>query len=83
MGPEEPALPERLGWIWQAFWAVSSSRSSGWGNGPIPFEAVDCYARRYDLSETAFDTLWPCLREMDAVFLSVLGPKREGRDGNG
>nr|WP_246659473.1 hypothetical protein [Ancylobacter moscoviensis] len=35
---------------WRAFWALSSSRSSG-PHGVIPFASVDRYAERYGIDD--------------------------------
>lgn len=71
-----PDLPEHLEWVYEAFWALSSSRQIGMGIGPIPFEPIDRYADRYHIED--FEEFHHLIRAMDAAFLEHHNRKTGG-----
>lgn len=72
-------LAEHLQFVWAAFWALQGDRHLGFGSvGPIPFQAIDAYARRtgiVDLDE--FDRFQRMITEMDGVWLAEARRKQE------
>jgi hypothetical protein len=67
---DRPEVPAELAFYLGAFWALSGDRQSGWSIGPIPFAAVDAYARRYGVAGLdAFDRLNTLVGRMDVVFM--------------
>lgn len=72
-----PRIEEHHAWAWDAFNAVSSDRSFGFGPGPIPFGAIDRYATRMGIDDPdQFVTLVEILRELDRAYLKHLEDKR-------
>jgi len=58
-------VPARLAWIYAAFWELSTCRTVGMSMGPIPWTAVNDYARAQDvISRERFLFL---VRRMDDV----------------
>lgn len=70
-----PELHPGLGLYYQAFWALSTTRSIGMDYGPIPWTAIQEYARWWRLDEEQTDSLHYHLSEMDKVFLAHRGAK--------
>lgn len=69
---DRPAVEPESEFAWDAFWALSSDRASGFGEGPIPFTAIESFARRYridDLDE--FDDLASMVRALDGEYLRM------------
>lgn len=64
-----PQLPAALEWVWDAYHTLSASRQLGMTVGPIPFEAVDRYAARYEIDGEDFDDFLAMISAIDAVYL--------------
>lgn len=66
-----PELHEHLAFAWQAFLELSTDRPVGLGGaGPIPWAAIDRYARRYRLDDVdAFEIFMTLVRAADAAWL--------------
>ncbi|ESQ83256.1 hypothetical protein AEAC466_13470 [Asticcacaulis sp. AC466] len=65
-----PALLPGANQFLQAFWEVSHDRPVGFGVGPVPFGAIDRWARRYGIDDADdFDDLVGAIRVMDGVYL--------------
>lgn len=69
----EPDLPIDGEEVWEAFWVLTSSRSTGFGRGPIPFLAIDRYAERFDIDD--FQTFHHLLTAMDGAYLNHVNAK--------
>jgi hypothetical protein len=73
-------VPDHLGDVWTAFWALSGDRQYGamGGVGPIPFAAIDRYAARFGVDEgedfARFHTL---IKRMDRSYLEWIGKQGE------
>lgn len=72
--PEEylnpPELWPHLRFYWDAFTTLGTDRSVGMAEGPIPFSAVDRYARRYGIDDIDdFDVFLRIMRGLDAEYL--------------
>jgi hypothetical protein len=51
--------------VWTGFWTLQADRPIGLGGaGPIPFTALDAYARRHDLHGVAFEQFRRLIGEM-------------------
>jgi len=74
--PADAELPEGAEFYLDAFWQLSTDRpQSGFGVHPIPFRALDVYARRYGIEGENFDDLASAVRGADAAFLDVMVQK--------
>jgi hypothetical protein len=67
---QEPAVEESDRLFMDAFWALSTCRSSGFGIGPIPWLAIDQYAQRhgYDDDQEFMTAFTAIMMEIDAGF---------------
>lgn len=55
---------------WEAFYSLSNDRQIGMGIGPIPWSAIDRYARRFGIDGAdEFDAFAFLIRSMDGAFL--------------
>lgn len=72
----EPDLYPDLRDVWDAFWTLSPSRSSGMAMGPIPFESVAKYAELYRVEE--FEEFHALVRAMDSEFLKHVNKAKDG-----
>lgn len=64
----EPEMYADLSWVWDAFHALSGSRQMGYGAvGPVPFEAIDRYAVRYNVED--FEYFHALIAAMDGAYL--------------
>ena len=57
--------------LYVAFWALSSCRALGMSIGPIPWSAIDAYARRHGFDEDpqSYDAFMFLIQDMDSVFM--------------
>lgn len=75
---DRPELFDHLDHIWNAFQIVSTDRPSGMGLAPIPFSAIDRFARRYEIrSVDEFDRLRRLIGEMDRALLDDVRAENE------
>jgi hypothetical protein len=65
-----PQLFEGLGTYYDAFTELSTCRTSGMAMGPIPWLAINEYAKRYGYHDDAFDYLVRMIRALDDTFLA-------------
>lgn len=61
--------------IYRAFWELNSERSSGWGEGFIPFQALAAYCRESGYFPVM--EVLPYIRAMDAAYLKHRREKSE------
>jgi hypothetical protein len=69
-------LSKDLGFIWSAFWELSTDRQLGFGaEGRIPSKSIRSFAADHDLSQPD-DYAWflAIIREMDAEYLGMRAP---------
>ena len=67
---DAPILFDGLTFPYNAFNALSSERAIGFGGvGPIPWSAVNDYAKRYRLTLDEFELLLFYVEKMDAAFI--------------
>lgn len=64
-----PQLTTGLGLYLQAFWELSSCRDIGFGEGPIPWLAINRYSEHLDLDIDQELALFHHVRAMDNVYL--------------
>lgn len=73
--PEEVIPPEILPeceFALEAFHELKTDRQGGFIYGPIPWTAIDAYARRYGITDTEeFDDFVLMIRAMDDVYLKA------------
>ncbi|WP_430515410.1 phage tail assembly chaperone [Aureimonas ureilytica] len=75
---DRPELADHLVYIWNAFQIVSTDRPSGMGLAPIPFSAIDRFARRYAIAcVDEFERLRRLIGEMDRALLDDLAAEQE------
>ena len=61
-----PVLGRGLAFIYQAFWQLGSDRHVE--QGPIPFTAIDAFARRYRIRADGFDRFRTLIVRLDNAF---------------
>jgi hypothetical protein len=66
-----PKVPARLHFIWEAFRELGTDRQLGMAVGPIPWSAIDRYARRYRLGDGAFSYFQRVIRDLDEAWLEA------------
>lgn len=66
---EKPEILIGLEWYYRAFTDLSTCRSYGMSEGPIPWLAVNEYAIRHRMTHQEFDDLWEVVRKLDAVYI--------------
>ena len=66
---DEPALLPGLGIYYDAFWELSSDRSSGMGVGHIPYSSLMAYCKEWELDEDMAFLMKKLVRKMDNHFL--------------
>jgi hypothetical protein len=65
----KPTLLTGLEFYWKAFWELSSDRSLGMAEGPIPWSSLDRYAVRYDIFDEEFYRFSSIIRTMDSEYM--------------
>lgn len=78
-----PALLPGLEVYYEAFCELSTCRQTGMGVGPIPWTAVDSYARRNGFEGEGFDYLLRMVRALDDTFVAYTRAKQERESANG
>jgi hypothetical protein len=74
--PPEAELPDGAEYLYEAFWQLSTDRyQSGFGVHPIPFTAIDTYARRYEIEGEEFDLLLHSVRSIDEEFIVIMADR--------
>lgn len=81
-----PQLFPGLEAYYEAFTELSTCRTNGMAMGPIPWSAINEYAKRYDYTGEGFDYLVRMVRALDDTFLAYdkaeADRKRAEREGN-
>ncbi len=73
-----PQLASHLGFIWEAFWSLSTDRPTGFSVGRIPFRSIDAYAARYRVDDLdSFDRLRHLVMAMDRAFVGHVNKPRK------
>lgn len=72
-----PVVPPHLELYFRAFFELDSSRSIGFSEGPIPWQVVIEYCKRYNLSEEQTETMVYHIRQMDVAYLEFRSKKRK------
>lgn len=78
--PEEAQLDPTLEHYLTAFNALSGDRQIGMGRGPIPWSAIDRYARRHGYEKEAFELLERLVRAQDDEFLTIMHEQDKQRE---
>ena len=73
-----PELGLGLEFFYEAFLELSTCRAVGFGVGPIPWVAMDRYARRYGVAGEDFDRFRQLIRALDEVFMAHANKGKEG-----
>jgi hypothetical protein len=76
----EPELADHLAFEFGAFNDLSRDRDVGFGLGPIPWCAMDAYARRLDLVGDDFDRFVLILSKVDDAFRQHCEEKNEAKN---
>jgi len=74
-----PELNLGLELYWNAFWDLSTCRSTGFGAGPIPWLAILEYTRTFEFDEEQQEDAFYLVRVMDNAYLNHHADK-EGTD---
>jgi hypothetical protein len=80
-------LPERMQnaprlWLglelyWQAFWDLTTCRTSGWSVAPIPWSAMKEYAEVLELDDEQRESMFYLVRAMDNAYMDFRARKKE------
>ncbi|WP_428981378.1 phage tail assembly chaperone [Methylopila jiangsuensis] len=65
-----PELEPEGAFYFDAFFRLSPSRRVGFSEGPIPFEAIDAFARRWRIWGSEFDRFERMIRALDSEHLT-------------
>lgn len=70
-----PALDPDVAWALEAFDHLSRDRQMGFSAGPIPWTAIDRYARRHGIKGEMFTDLVRFIIALDSEFLDHISNK--------
>lgn len=65
---DQPTVFSGNEWLWEAYMACDTCRSIGMVAGPIPWTAVDAYARRLRFDPDGFELLWCIIHRADTAY---------------
>ncbi|RAI44703.1 phage tail assembly chaperone [Rhodoplanes roseus] len=75
---DRPVLPPGAAMVWDAFTTLSSDRSVGMGEGPIPFASIDRWAVRYGIDDLdEFDRFAALVQALDGRYLAARRDEQE------
>ena len=75
---DKPEVREDLVLYWEAYLDLNGCRQIGFGAGPIPWTAIDTYARRHGIRDPEeFTTLKELVTAIDRDYLKFLDEDRE------
>lgn len=74
-----PTINRGLEPYYIAFWELSTCRGAGFGAGPIPWTALDEYARREGWTGERYEDLVDFVRAMDRTFLAYQREQQEAK----
>ena len=75
-----PVLGEGLGMFLDAFWRLTTCRQMGFGLGPIPWTAIQEYARINEFDDDHADDLEHHVMAMDSAYLAWSAKKQPESD---
>lgn len=81
--PDDAVVPEGFRTIWDGWHILRHDRQYGamGGETPIPFLAIDAWARRYRIADADFDMARRLILAMDGVHLEIVARRaREAAD---
>lgn len=64
-----PELNLGLEFVYSSFWELSTTRPTGWGFGPIPWNAIASFCDRYEMDDEESEDFSFLSRAMDRAFL--------------
>lgn len=72
-----PELPQECEFVYAAFHELKTDRSGGFSYGPIPWTAIDAYARRFGIDDLEeFEDFVFLIRAMDDVHLKAAAKEK-------
>lgn len=72
-----PRLWPWLKLYWDAFWDLTTCRSSGLSVAPIPWSAVRDYAETFEFDDEQTSSLYFLVRAMDNAYMDYRARKKE------
>lgn len=75
----KPMLRPDLRFFWMAFLDLSSERTMGMSEGPIPWSAAVSYANWHGLSHEETEDLWFLIGRMDEAYLRKRQEEQQSR----
>lgn len=72
-----PELEEGLDYYLDIYLDLCSDKSVGFGEGPIPWSAMDRYARRYNIEDEEFDRLVYIIKYVDSELMQYRQKKNK------
>lgn len=76
-----PVLSPGMHFYYTAYVDLMSCRG-GWGDGDIPWTAVQDYANRKGMSNADFQRLWDLVKRVDLEYLKFREKKSKEKSGN-
>lgn len=76
----DPGAWKYFGFYLNAFRELSTCRNSGFGPGPIPFTAIEAYARVFEVED--FFEFLGIIRQMDYCYLELKQQEKSKSNGN-
>lgn len=70
-----PSLWFGLELYYQAFWDLTTCRSTGWSVAPIPWSAIKEYCQVYTLDAEQTEALFYLVRQMDNAYMDYRARK--------
>ena len=75
---DRPEIAQHLGWLWSAFWELTSERQLGMAIGPIPGSKIREYMRdELGLDGAQYDYACTVIRNVDNEYVAMLNRRRD------
>lgn len=81
---DRPELNPNYIFTWEAFFILATDRPSGFGEGSIPFAAIERFAERYGVADDLdeFDRFQAIIRAVDHEYLKIRGEQAKATADN-
>lgn len=76
----KPILRPDLRFYWMAFLDLSSERTMGMSEGPIPWSRAVAYATWYGLSDEEIEDFWVLIGRMDEAYLRKRAEEQQSKN---
>jgi len=69
---DKPELTDREEWFFEAFFELNTTRSLGFGIGPIPWTALLAYSQEMGLCDDEFDEFRYLITALDTEYREII-----------